>query len=190
MKTQKKLLDFTGTKLFIGIDVHKNSWTVTIRTNEMALKTYSMNPSPKDLSRHLKKYYPNAEYYSVYEAGFCGFWIHRELVNLGINSMVTNPADIPTKHKERRRKRDKVDSRKLARELAKGSLDGIYTPTKEQEALKAISRRRFQIRKRTTQIKNRIKQFLHNRGFEIPNNAEISHWSGRFILTSKMKDNK
>lgn len=181
MKTQNKPLDFTGTKLFIGIDVHKNSWAVTIRTNEIVLKTYSMNPSPKELSRHIKKYYPNAEYYSVYEAGFSGFWTHRELVNLGINSMVINPADVPTKHKERRRKRDKVDSRKLARELANGSLDGIYTPTKEQEALKAISRRRFQIRKRMTQIKNRIKSFFYNRGYEIPDNSEISHWSGRFI---------
>jgi len=181
MKEKNKQLDFTGIKLFIGIDVHKNSWTITIRTNEIALKTYSMNPSPKELYRHLQKYYPNAEYYSVYEAGFCGFWIHRELINFGINSMVTNPADVPTKHKERRRRRDKVDSRKLARELAKGSLDSIYTPTKEQEALKALSRRRYQIRKRTTQIKNRIKQFLYNRGFDIPQKSEISHWSGRFI---------
>ena len=33
-----------------------------------------------------------AEYHSVYEAGFCGFWIHWELTNLGIHNIVVNPA--------------------------------------------------------------------------------------------------
>ena len=181
MNILNKQLDFTDINLFIGIDVHKKSWAVTIRTAEIVLKTFTMNPSPKELSRYLDKHYPKAYYHSVYEAGFCGFWIHRELTSLGINNIVTNPADVPTRHKEKRRRTDKIDSRKLARELANGSLGSIYIPTKEQESIKAIARRRYQIRKRNTQIKNRIKQFLHNRGIEIPNQEEVSHWSGRFI---------
>jgi transposase len=181
MTKQNKHPDFSDIKLFIGIDTHSNSWKVTIRTNDIVLKTFSMNPSPEELSKHLNKNYPNAIYYSVYEAGFCGFWIHRELLKFGINNIVINPADVPVKQKEKQHKQDKIDSQKLARELANGSLDPIFVPNKEQESLKAVSRRREQIRKRSTQIKNRIKQFLHNRGIDIPHRSEVSHWSGRFI---------
>ena len=63
-----------------------------------------MNPSPKELYNYLTKHYPGAEYYSVYEAGFSGFWADRQLRDLGIKNIIVNPADVPTKSKERRRK--------------------------------------------------------------------------------------
>ena len=182
MKIKKKSLDFQGEKIFIGIDVHKRQWTVTFRLQELELRTISMNPSPEELLKFLKKNYPNAEYHTVYEAGFCGFWIHRALRDLGINSIVVNPADIPTTHKEKTQKRDKRDSRKLARELSKRtSLEAIYIPTKSEESLRLLSRLMVQITKRTTQSKNRIKQFLHTQGIKLPKNTEISHWSKRYI---------
>ncbi|MFQ6084564.1 MAG: IS110 family transposase [Candidatus Aminicenantia bacterium] len=182
MNESKKTVDFNGLKLFIGIDVHRRQWTVTIRLRDLALNTFSMNPSPKELYNHLKRVYPNAEYYSVYEAGFCGFWIHRQLCQLGIKNIVVNPADIPTTHKEKTQKRDKTDSRKLARQLAQGtSLKAIYIPTPEQESMRLLSRLLVQITKRTTQTKNRIKQFLHTQGIHLPQRSEISHWSRNFI---------
>jgi len=182
MKKQKKILNFQGYKLFIGVDVHKKQWTVTFRLRELELLTLSMNPSPPELFNYITKHYPNAEYHSVYEAGFCGFWIHRQLCDLGINNIIVNPADVPTTHKEKTQKRDKRDSRKLARELAEGSsLEAIYIPTKRQESLRLLSRLLVQVTKRTTQSKNRIKQFLHTQGIQLPKRAEISHWSRHFI---------
>jgi transposase len=181
MEQQNKMLDFTDYKLYIGIDVHLNQWTVTIRLRDLELRTFSMNPSPQKLMEHLKKNYPNADYYSTYEAGFCGFWAHRELTKLGIKNIVVNPADVPTTHKEKTQKRDKRDSRKLARELADGSLEAIYIPTKQQESLRLLSRLILQISKRTKQVKCRIKQFLHTQGIILPKRSEMSHWSGRFI---------
>ena len=181
MKKQNKNLDFTGYNLYIGIDVHLNQWTVTIRMRDLELKTFSMNPSPEKLKQHLMKNYPNAHHYSAYEAGFCGFWAHRELCKLGINNVVVNPADVPTTHKEKAQKRDKRDSRKIARELADGSLEAIYIPSKQQESLRLLSRLILQISKRSKQVKCRIKQFLHTQGIILPKRSEMSHWSGRFI---------
>jgi len=37
------------------------------------------------------------------------------------------------------------------------------------------------VTKRTTQSKNRIKQFLHTQGIHLPKTTEISHWSRHFI---------
>ena len=181
MKTPKKVLDFQGSNLYIGIDVHLNQWTVTMRLRDLELRTFSMNPSPQELKDHLNKSYPHAHYYSVYEAGFCGFWIHRELSQLGINNLVVNAADVPTTHKEKYQKRDKIDSRKLARELAANSLTAIYIPTKAQESLRLLSRLILQIAKSTKRVKCRIKQFLHTQGIHLPKRTEMSHWSGRFI---------
>ena len=80
---QVKQLDFSGQKIFCGIDVHKKSWKVCIRSEQMELKTFSQNPSARELSIHLKQNYPSAIYHVVYEAGFCGFSYQREFSNDG-----------------------------------------------------------------------------------------------------------
>jgi len=46
--------------------------------------------------------------------------------------MVVNPADVPTKDKERADKTDRVDCRKLARGLRNGEIKGIYVPSKSE----------------------------------------------------------
>ena len=192
MQTHNKLLKIFNIILYIGIDVHLRQWTVTFRTRDLELRTFSMNPSPQELKSYVSTVFPNSHYFSVYEAGFCGFWIHRELTQLGITNIVVNGADVPTTNKEKKHKRDKIDSRKLARELAAGSLTPIYIPTPAQEFLRLLARLLLQISKSTRQIKCRIKQFLHTQGIHLPPNSEISHWSGRFIhwLTSlKFDDN-
>lgn len=179
MKTNN--LDFTNQTISTGIDVHKKSWTVTIMFQGMHLKTFTMDPRPEDLIKYLHRNYPKARYESVYEAGFCGYWIDRKLRAGGINNIIVNPADVPTKNKERRRKSDKIDSKKLARELSNGDLEGIYVPSEEAESLRALNRLRMQFTKDQTRLKNRIKSLLDFIGIKIPENHEMSHWSRRFI---------
>ena len=94
-------ISFKGQHFFIGLDVHKKSWKVTIGINKTIIKRFSMDPSPEQLAKFLKTNYPDGIYHSVYEAGFCGYWIHRRLVELGIDNIVENAADIPTSHKEK-----------------------------------------------------------------------------------------
>jgi len=120
----------TNQQFYVGIDTHARQWTVTIRCNQIVLKTFCMNPSPQELSRYLNRNYPGGDYLSTYEAGFCGFWIHKELTRIGIRNIVVHAADVPTTDKEKDRKTDPLDSRKLARELEdkswKASISPIY----------------------------------------------------------------
>ena len=69
-RVQINKLDFKGQNIYIGIDVHLKSWSVTV------LKKFSQDPQTEALHKFLTSNYPGANYYSVYEAGFCGFWIH------------------------------------------------------------------------------------------------------------------
>lgn len=173
--------NFKSQVFYIGIDVHKNNWTVTIRSNNMELKTFSMNPDPRQLFLHVKKHYPGGTYISAYEAGFCGFWIHRELDKYGFRNFVLNPADIPTSHKEKTRKTDKVDSRKISRELENGNLKSIYIPNSLLQQLRSLSRLRCKAVQHQIRLKNRIKSHLYIYGIKIPSHQEMPHWSGRFI---------
>ena len=103
------------------------------------------------------------------------------LVELGIDNIIVNPADIPTTHKEKDRRDDKIDSAKLARELENGSLNGIYIPSPQQQSLRSIARLRYQHRNHLTRIKNRIKMFLHLHGIKIPEQYSNTYWSSDFI---------
>ncbi len=112
---QSKELDFKGQNIYVGIDVHLNSWSVAVLSESAVLKRFRQDPQPEALHKFLVANYPGANYHSAYEAGFCGFWIHERLAGLGINNIVVNPSDVPTMLKEKLRKTDAVDCGKLAR---------------------------------------------------------------------------
>jgi transposase len=181
MQKQNSKLNFKGQPFYIGLDVHLRNWAVTIRNNDLTLKTFSMDPRPDLLLSHLNRNYPGGKYFSVYEAGFCGFWIHRALNDMGIENIVINPADVPTTHKEKHRRRDPVDSSKLSRELANQSLKPIYVPDLFHEELRSLCRLYHRCVSHQTRLKNRIRSFLYRHNVQIPPRTEVFPWSGRFI---------
>ena len=184
MNTQNYELDFEGQNIYVGFDVHLKSWTVTIMTEKITHKTFTQDPKPEVLSNYLKKNFPGGNYFSAYEAGFSGYWIHNKLKALGIESIVVNPADVPTTDKERDQKEDPIDSRKIARGLRNGELQAIYVPTITTLENRTLIRTRSMLVKDITRYKNRIKSFLYFHGIEIPEAfiKSKSHWSKRFMV--------
>ena len=96
-------LDFEGQQIYVGMDVHKKSWSISIFTEEFEHKTFTPPPEVGTLVNYLKRNFPGASYKSVYEAGYSGFWIHDRLQEHGVQCLVVNPADVPTKDKERKK---------------------------------------------------------------------------------------
>lgn len=180
-KSHSKALDFSNRDIYVGIDNHQKNWRVNILVGEINHKTFTLNPEPKILLNYLRKNFPKGNYYSAYEAGYSGFWAHELLEELGIKSMVVNPADVPTMDKERRTKNDKVDCRKIARSLRNGELKGIYIPSREVQEDRTLLRLHIQLTKEQTRIKNQIKAILGFYGIEIPEEKVKSHWSREFV---------
>jgi len=174
-------INFVNQAFYIGLDIHKKNWAVTIRSNNMELNNFSMDPSPETLFAFMHKNYPGGMYFSAYEAGFCGFWIHHTLEKYGFKNLVLNASDIPTTNKEKTQKTDRVDSRKIARELEKRNLNGIYIPSKRLQQLRSLCRLRDKAVRHQTRLKNRIKGHLYIYGIKIPSHHEMPHWSGKFI---------
>ncbi|WPV63902.1 IS110 family transposase [Chitinophaga sp. LS1] len=178
-----KQLNFEGQTIFCGIDVHKKTWRVNIRNDEFELEDYSQEASVEQLVNHLQKKYPGASYQVAYEAGFCGFSIHRFLSKLGVNCIVANPADVPSTDKEKRRKNDKIDARKISRHLSKTELPPIYVPDLEAEHARTLVRQRGRLVQDQTRCKNRIWHLLMFSGLKLDVDKPQQYWSRKFIAT-------
>lgn len=152
---------FEKVLLFIGIDVHKSKWVVTIRTYDLELKTFSMKPSTEELERFLHKNYPGADCRIVYECCFSGFWIYDYFSEKGYKIIVTPTNRI---YKDGSTiKTDKIDSRKLAFQHSRGLLREVLVPAKRIREYKYIFRIYDKQKMRQGQILRQIKAFLEQK---------------------------
>jgi len=168
MQVQSNKLNFEGQNIFIGIDVHKKSWTVCIFSERLEHKKFTQPPSADALKKYLHRNFPGANYYSVYEAGFCGFHVHRNLLAVGIKNIVVNAADVPSTHKEKSGKTDRRDSRKLGRALRSGDLKGIHVPARKTQEDRSLARMRHTVGRDLARVKTRVKSMLNFYGIEHP----------------------
>lgn len=130
---------YNGKNVYLGIDVHKRTYSLTAIVDGEVIKKDTILAEPLELVKYCKKFFPGASIYSAYEAGFCGFSLHRKLNENGINNVVVNPASIEVAARERV-KTDKRDSFKIADQLSVGRLKGIHVPSVAREQLRLVSR--------------------------------------------------
>lgn len=181
MVVQHRQLDFSGQDVFVSLDVHKRSWQVAIMVNDMMHKTFRQMPDVTLLVTYMRRNFPGARYHCVYEAGYCGFWIHDQLRAHGIHCMVINPADVPTTDKEKRGKTNPVDARKLVRGLRNGDLKPIYVPAQVAREDRSFLRTRKLVVAKQTRCKNQIKAMLSFYSIAVPDDIAERHWPRRYI---------
>ncbi len=156
--------NYNEKKVFLGVDVHKNSYSVTAICEKRVIKSWHMTACPEDLVSRVGYFFEGARVFSVYEAGFSGFHLHRILTEAGISNIVVNPASIEIA-KNQKVKTDKKDSRMLAEKLAIGQLKGIYIPSLKEELRRLLSRTRAQLLKKKVRTSNQIKSKLFQFGY-------------------------
>ena len=180
---QRNTLSFKGQNIFIGIDVHKRSWTVTTIPEFGKQRTHVQNASGKELIDFLNSYYPDGSYTAVYESGFTGMSTYYELEQYGIDCIVVNAADVPTTQYEDLMKTDPIDSVKLAKSLKSGLLRGIYIRRKDDLDDRGLVRARKAICKDLSRVRVRIKHLLMNNGVSVPERFDKpGHWPNAFTL--------
>ena len=162
-----------GEELFAGIDLHKRRWHVTIRTADVEIFSNSIAGKWEDLRRVINRY-KDCRIHAVYEAGCFGFSLYDHLTKYGVDCIVTPPSLIPQEHGNRV-KTDRLDSRKLARLLAKGLLKSIWVPSAEERFHRQVIRRRRQLVGDRVRTQNRIKSELCFYGIDLP--TPRSKWS-------------
>jgi len=113
---------------------------------------------------------PEAPVISCYEAGRDGFWVHRCLVTMGIESHIVDPASIQVTRKKRRAKTDRIDAQQIVNALMRFKAGDrfacrmIRIPDAEAEDARNINREMRTIKTERTAHTNRIKGLLVTQG--------------------------
>lgn len=163
--------DYTNKTIYLGIDVHKKSYSITAICDKETIKSAHLIGDPETLIIFCQRFFPKARIISGYEAGFCGFYLHRLLVKNGIENLVINPSSIEVESRNRV-KTDKRDALKIATQLAANRLKGIYVPSEEQEYHRLITRSRDTLVKKRTRTSCQIKSLLNLFGLIPWNNTK------------------
>ena len=174
---------YAGQHVYVGIDVHKDTYTVTCVHHKCIVKRATVQADPAGLAASLPRWFPGATLLSAYEAGFSAFVLHRALTQAGITHIVVNPASIAVAANDKV-KTDRRDAKKLAFDLADGGLRGIYVPTEQEELSRLLPRTRTQIVEHRARVARQIKAKLHQFGLIAPTSRRmITHRYLREIET-------
>ena len=109
-------------KLYIGLDIHKKSWSVHLATDICDHRSFTMSPQPEKLEQYVFDNFAEYQVEIAYESGCCGFSAARYFLQLGWQVTVVNAADIPRIQKQQFQKTDRIDCRLLCRHLKQQDL--------------------------------------------------------------------
>src|ERR1700760_3912497 len=175
----KKNNDISGENLFndvkgvlnLGLDDHYRQITVAMQEDGGRIKSAGKMTHAVFLNWVRQKLTENWEINSCYEAGACGYWLHRELVKLGVKNLVVVPKAMGQGAKKQ--KTDKRDAGELCDSLErylrgqKKALSVVAVPTEEQEEKRALIRYHRQIMKDRGGCQSRGKALLCGQGIEV-----------------------
>jgi transposase len=107
---------------------------------------------------------------SCYEAGRDGFWIHRCLVSMDIESHIVEPASIQVNRKKRRAKTDRIDAEMIVSALMRFKAGDrfacrmIRIPDADDEDARHLNREMRTVKTERTAHSNRINSLLVTQG--------------------------
>ena len=62
---QRTKLDFSGQDFYVGLDIHKKNWTVSIFSKDFEHKTFSQDPNPDILAGYIHRKFPDGNYQRI-----------------------------------------------------------------------------------------------------------------------------
>ncbi|OEU68609.1 MAG: hypothetical protein BA863_16815 [Desulfovibrio sp. S3730MH75] len=169
---------FQGQRFFVGIDVHKRSFSIALLRPDGVIKDWTTPADVEAVTNRLTSL--KIHIASVcYEAGPTGFDLARSLRSAGIKVLLAAPSRIP-RPIAATNKTDSLDCIKLAELAASGLVRSIAIPSEREEAFRALSRRRHQLTDSLRRVKQRIRSLLLTLGVTEP--AGIDHWGKAAVL--------
>ena len=148
--------------IFVGLDVHKATIAVAVAEGARGGEVRQLGAIPNradHIAKLVEKLAKGGRRLNFcYEAGPCGYGLHRQLTALGHDCMVVAPSLIPMKAGDRV-KTDRRDAVMLAKLHRAGELTAVWVPDDAHEAMRDL------IRARATAVRVLGKARQHLQGF-------------------------
>ena len=169
------------TTVFVGMDVHKEIFSLCCYTNEKETVEHNWKVTghySKILNyiEAMRNYYgDDAIFVCGYEAGCLGFTLYHQLTTHGIKCIVVAPTSIPVPAGQKKMKTDKRDAGLIAQCLAHHSYREVHVPTDEDEQVKEYIRMRDDHKLMLKKTKQQILAFClrHNLRYD----TSKSYWT-------------
>jgi transposase len=155
-------------KLAFASEMGGKRWLVTIRPRDLMALSEAFDKARRRLGLPA-----GCRVFSCYEAGREGFWLDRQLTEMGVVNLVVDSSSIEVNRRARRAKTDRLDARKLLGMLLRywaGEKDVwsvVRVPTREQEDGRQVQREIRTLKKEQTRLTNRIKGLLASQGVAV-----------------------
>jgi len=153
-------------KIYVGMDVHKDSVMVAVLPESSPEPTVvkRLPNEPRKLRRFFDRVVRDGEVQACYEASGAGYVLQRALTEWGHECEVVAPSLIPKRPGERR-KHDRRDATDLARLYRAGELVTIRIPTAAEERVRDLVRCRETFQREILKSRHYVLKFLARRGF-------------------------
>lgn len=155
--------------VYIGMDVHKDSFTLSAFTMEMKEPKHIVKVSSdyKQILKYIERmrtfFGEDAKFICGYEAGCLGYSLYNNLATCGIECKIMAPTTM-MRENDRRVKTDSRDACLIARCLAFHTYHEVYVPTEEIVEVKEYLRMRNCHKNHLKKIKQQILAFCLREG--------------------------
>ncbi len=161
-------------KVYVGLEDSKKTWKLCVRSGGVVVHETSMPARYEVLRSYFNNKFPECQIKVMYEAGFRGFNLHDQLGADGWECIVTPPHTV-TEEKCQRKKNDRTDCRRLAKNLENRDYHSCFVPDKELREDRQISRTYGQVQADIRRVRNRIRRMLEFHGLD--NGLPGGKWS-------------
>jgi transposase len=172
------------TPVFVGLDVHKETISVAYAASESSAPPHfvgQIGTRQCDVDKMVRRLQGQSPWLVfAYEAGPCGYVLHRHLTAKGLDCRVVAPSLIPKKPGDRV-KNDRRDAVEIARLLRSGDLTSVYVPSVEDEAIRDVCRARDATRVTLKAAKLRLKSFPLRLGLNYVGRADWNDAHRRYL---------
>jgi len=151
--------------IFVGLEDSKRTWKLCVRSSRLSIHETSMPAKYENLRNYFHNKFPGCEITVMYEAGFRGFGLYDSLVEDGFKCVVTPPHTV-VDEKCNRVKNDRIDSRRLAKNLENQDYKQCFVFDKQHREDRQLVRTYEQIKKDITRTKNRIRREIEFHGID------------------------
>ena len=174
-------------EIFVGLEDSKRTWKLCTRSGGVIVHETSMPAKYEVLHNYFRNKFPECRIHVMYEAGFRGFGLHDQLEADGWECIVTPPHTV-TEEKCQRKKNDRIDSRRLAKNLENRDYRRCFVPDKTQREDRQVSRTYGQVQNDIIRVCNRLRRALEFHGLD--DNFPAGRWGQREYreLGRRLKD--